>query len=323
LKALLIAPAETPGLNPLAYATPAPLLPLLGAPLLAPLLQGLAANGIREVVLACPERRAAYERLLLDGRAWNLSIAILETGAVASRAACIEAVRNKGFHDQTMLVLPANCWADAKWGDLARRHQASGSLLTKVEADGAATGILFAEPRAAADLAAARPMSAAFRWREVASWADYWTLAREAMEHPDLGIAPPYALSREGVRLAPLAHLEPLRVQLEGAVWLGPGAAVDPGANLKGPVWIGANCRVGPGVTLESCLLEGGAQLHGPLELRKTLVVANRAISLDQREVSLLDSASPAEADDAMTQGLLQLATRTARRSASVLQPAR
>jgi hypothetical protein len=80
---------------------------------------------------------------------------------------------------------------------------------------------------------------------------------------------------------------------------------------------------VGPGVTLESCLLEGGAQLHGPLELRKTLVVANRAISLDQREVSLLDSASPAEADDAMTQGLLQLATRTARRSASVLQPAR
>ena len=318
MKALLVAPASVPGLDPLAYSTPPALLPLLGAPLATPLLRRLAQSGVREVVLACQTRSAAYDRFLLDGRPWGLSLATLETGDGPSIKPALEGVRALGFHDETLVVLPANCWTDADWPEIEAAHREAGGGISQLVAAGVPTGVLLIDPGAAFSAAAARPLPAKMRWRPVTDWREYWALAAEAMHDPAIGVAPDYAPGAGGIRMAPLARIGLDNCDVSGPVWLGPGATVDPGAVLRGPVWIGSSCRVGPGVVLESCAIESAAQLHGPLELRNTLVVANRAIALDGGEVQILEERP--EADSAMTSDLLNLATNTARRTAPVLQ---
>jgi len=320
VKALLLAPAEAPGLDPLAYATPPALLPLLGAPLATPLLRELARSGVTDVVLACRARSAAYERFLLDGRSWGLNLAILETGDTASLTSALESVRTLGFHNQTLAVLPANCWTDASWPAIEQAHRSSGGGVSELSAHGVPTGVWIVDPGAASSAGAARRLETDMRWRPLTDWREYWTFAQEALHEPEWGVAPRYAPNPDGVRMAPLARID-RACEVSGPVWLGPGATVDPGAVLRGPVWVGSNCRVGPGVTLERCSLENGARLHGPLSLRDTLVVANRAIELPAGEVRILEERP--DIDTAMTAGLLQLAMSTARRANRVLETAR
>ena len=319
MKALLIAPSSAPGLDPLAYASPPALLPLLGAPLSAPLLQSLARGGVTDVVLACRARSAAYDRFLLDGRPWGLNLATLEAADADSTLLVLKSVRDLGFHDQTLAVMPANCWTDVDWSQLESAHCQTGGGVSAVTADSVSTSILLIDPGVAFSPGGARPLTADLRWRPITNWREYWRLASEAMSDPSLGVAPRYASTGGQVHMAPLARMGRDRCSVAGPVWLGPGAIVDPGATLRGPVWIGPHCRVGPGVTLDSCAIENGAYLHGPLELRNVLVVGNRAITMDRGEVEVLDEASAPEVDRAMTAGLLNLATSTARRTAPVL----
>ncbi|MCB1021830.1 MAG: hypothetical protein KDC27_17995 [Acidobacteria bacterium] len=321
MKALLIAGSKTPALTPLAQVTPAPLLPLLGAPLLFPLLQRMARSGIRDVMLVCATRGAAYTRVLHDGRAWGLNLAVVELGDAAdSVSQAVGAARSRGFFDETLVVLPANCWTAASWARAESLHHDAGGRLSRLFDEGKPTDILLADP--GVELSSAPWTSLAMedlRYRPVRSWPEYWTLAADALEHPHLGIAPRYDRTPGGGALCgPLARIDS-QADCEGPVWLGPDARVHAGAVLRGPVWIGAGCHVGPGVRLESCAIEAGARLHGPLRLTQALVVANRAIDLVQGEVAVLDERGyePAEEhDSSMSLGLLQLATRTARREA-------
>ncbi len=322
MKALLIAPAEAPGLDPLAYTTPPALLPLLGAPLATPLLSQLSKSGISQIAVACRTRSAAYDRFLLDGRPWGLHLATLEVGNVASVQLTLEAVRALGFHDETLAVMPANCWLDADWPALEQAHRAAGVGVSELVASRDPTGILLIEPGAEIPLAEPRKLEVDMQWRPLTSWPEYWQLALDAMQRPEMGVAPLYPVSDEGLRLAPLARIDRDRCEFSGPVWLGPGARVDPGAVLRGPVWVGANCRVGPGVVLERCALERAAQLQGPLELRDTLVVANRAISMREQGVDVLDEASQQGAG-AITDDLANLAVNTARRTSPVLEALR
>ncbi|MEZ5395622.1 MAG: sugar phosphate nucleotidyltransferase [Bryobacterales bacterium] len=321
MKALLIAGRETPGLAPLADVTPAPLLPLLGAPLVFPLLQRVAHSGIRDVMLVCATRGAAYLRVLHDGRPWGLNLAVVELGDAAdSVSQAVSAARSRGFFDETLAVLPANCWTAASWASLERMHHSAGGGLSRLFDDGNPTDILIADPDV--DLSSApcnRLAVEQLRYRPVRSWPEYWTLASDALQHPHLRITPRYDRVPGGAYCGPLARLDFAAVDCEGPIWLGPDSRVHAGAVLRGPVWIGAGCHVGPGVRLESCALEAGARLHGPLELTQALVVANRAIDLVQGGVAVLAERGfghAEEHDSEMSLGLLQLATRTARREA-------
>jgi NDP-sugar pyrophosphorylase family protein len=325
LKALLVAPDETSGLQPVASVTPAPLIPLLGAPLIFPLLQRLADSGIRDVLLTCPSRSASYARTLLDGRPWKLNLAILELDE-ASTAMSLEWAQAHGFHDETLAVLPANAWTNADWRLLEALHQDAGGGLSRFSAEGAPTEIILADPGVSLSSSPWRTLDSEFRWRPVNAWDEFWTLAKESLESPRNQVAPRYPQLGQQLRLAPLAHIDRAGVDHEGPVWLGPGAIVHAGATLRGPVWIGANCRVGPGVRLESCMLESAASLHGPLTLTHALVIANRAIDMIQGGVAVLEDRTAGlerSPDPGMTMGLLQLATRTARREASTLKTAR
>jgi len=62
----------------------------------------------------------------------------------------------------------------------------------------------------------------------------------------------------------------PAGVYLDGAVWIGPGCVVEPGASIQGPVHIGAGCRIesgayirGPAWIGEGCEIRQGAYLRG------------------------------------------------------------
>jgi hypothetical protein len=224
-----------------------------------------------------------------------------ETDAVDEIVATLRAA---GFHNQTLAVLPANCWIDADLAAVEFRHRERGGVSRLVVA-GTALPIVLIEQ--AASLVEECSLSVDAPWGLVTSWHEYWRLAEELLAQSD-----DRALARcdeaPGLRVGPLARIDPRLTEVEGRVRLGPGARVDAGAVLRGPVSVGAYCRVGPGVTLERCFVEGGVHLVGPLALSDALVFDDKVVHVSSGEIVDLEGVSGSR----FTHDLFALAARTA-----------
>jgi len=92
MKAMILAAGRGERMRPLTDATPKPLLPVGGKPLVAWLLHRLAAAGIRDVVVNTAYRGEQLEDCLGDGGEWGVRIAwsrersALETAGGVARA---------------------------------------------------------------------------------------------------------------------------------------------------------------------------------------------------------------------------------------------
>jgi NDP-sugar pyrophosphorylase family protein len=64
---------------------------------------------------------------------------------------------------------------------------------------------------------------------------------------------------------------------IEGAVFIGPGTVVEPGANIQGPAWIGRNCRVGHGAYIRGNVIAGDGCVLGNSCEFKNAVLFNEA----------------------------------------------
>jgi bifunctional UDP-N-acetylglucosamine pyrophosphorylase/glucosamine-1-phosphate N-acetyltransferase len=69
-----------------------------------------------------------------------------------------------------------------------------------------------------------------------------------------------------------------LLAQHESAVIVDPTAAVDPTATLVGPVWIGPACVVAAGAHVEGSALEGGAKVAAGAQVRASVLGAGAAV---------------------------------------------
>lgn len=135
MKALVFAAGRGERMRPLTDATPKPLLPVGGRPLIEWHLQHLAAIGVREVVINTSWLAEQFPATLGDGARWGLRLVYsyegdspLETGGgmLAARAL---------LGEEPFILLNGDVWCDV---DLARLPRAPRGLAHLVMVDAAA-----------------------------------------------------------------------------------------------------------------------------------------------------------------------------------------
>jgi MurNAc alpha-1-phosphate uridylyltransferase len=131
MRAMILAAGRGERMRPLTDKVPKPLLPAGGKPLILHLIAGLAAAGVRELVINHAHLGEQIEERLGDGSPWGVAIRYspegraLETGGGIFRALPL-------LGPDPFLVVNGDIWTDL---DFARLHLAEGRLAHLVLVD--------------------------------------------------------------------------------------------------------------------------------------------------------------------------------------------
>jgi len=122
MKAMLLAAGEGRRMRPLTLATPKPLLPVVGRPLIEHSIERLAAAGVTELVINASWLGEQLVDYFGDGTRWNVSIAwSLEPKPLETAGAVIEALPLLG--EQPFLLVNGDVWCDYPLENLVARQQ--------------------------------------------------------------------------------------------------------------------------------------------------------------------------------------------------------
>ena len=285
MRAVLLAGGAGRRLRPLTNYRPKPLLPIANRPLLARLLEHLAACGVDEATLAIGVAQQEIAAALGDGGGLGLSLRYsIEKSPLGSGGAIAAALRDwpGAAAGEPLLVCNADIVSDFDPRDLLRAHRArraqASLALARVD-DAAGFGVVALQPdgRISRFVEKPPPAQADSCWVNAGFWLlqpallsglapDRFSRLEEEL-FPALAAAggPIFGLPLRQGAAAPLwidvgtpaAYLDANRALLrrQGAR-IDAAARVDPGATIEGPVQLAAGVVVGR-----------GARLSGPLAL--------------------------------------------------------
>jgi mannose-1-phosphate guanylyltransferase len=120
-----------------------------------------------------------------------------------------------------------------------------------------------------------------FNWLDIGRVGDYWRIMQALMLGQVPRIAMPGTQVRPGVWTGLNVRVDWDRVHVEGPVYLGAGATLEPGCRLVGPVWVGAGCRVEAGATVERSVLFEYAQVGRGAQVREMIVSGRYCVTKD------------------------------------------
>jgi N-acetyl-alpha-D-muramate 1-phosphate uridylyltransferase len=129
MKAMLFAAGRGERMRPLTDATPKPLLPVGGKPLIAWQLERLAAAGIREVVVNTSHLADRFPAALGDGGHWGLRLHLLYEGPepLETGGGILNALPLLG--EAPFLVVNGDVWCDVDLATLPREPAGLGHLV--------------------------------------------------------------------------------------------------------------------------------------------------------------------------------------------------
>lgn len=140
MKAVVLASGDGEGLRPFTYTASPAMLPVLGRPLLEPLIEWLARHGFDEIVIVVANFPRQIENYFRDGRRWGVRLAYSEQAErrggpnQGSRFGTAAALRHlharSGFLDQTAVIVSADLWTDLDLGAMLAAHRATGASCT-------------------------------------------------------------------------------------------------------------------------------------------------------------------------------------------------
>ena len=160
-KAVILAAGRGTRLQPLTYDLPKPMIPLLGKPVMEYIVEHLARQGVREIMVNTSHLAHRIEQYFGDGRRFGVHIGYsfeghLEDGRlvpepVGSAGALRKINDLGGFIDDTTAVLCGDAVVDIDLQAAAARHRAQGALATVITKevplqDVASYGIVVARP---------------------------------------------------------------------------------------------------------------------------------------------------------------------------------
>jgi len=301
LQAVILAGGLGTRLRPLTLDRPKPVVPLLNVPFLCYQLGLLGVHGVRDVILSVSHRPDVIRATMARERLGAVRLRdVVESDPLGTAGG----VRNAAdLVDGRVVVLNGDVLTDLDLSAMLAAHEARGAAatiyLTPVE-NPTAYGLVELEPDGRVRRFLEKP-----GWDEVTTNtvnAGVYVLERElldlipkgephSMEREffplllergvpfygfvsagywlDIGTPAKYLQAQQDLLARRLrAHVEPAgRQGPEG--WIGPTAAIAPGARIRGPVAIGPACRVeagaavGPGVVLGAgCRIGPGAQVE-------------------------------------------------------------
>jgi mannose-1-phosphate guanylyltransferase len=141
-KAVILGAGRGTRLQPLTYEQPKPMIPLLGKPVMEYIVEHLARQGVREIMVNTSHMAHRIEQYFGDGRRFGVQIGYsfeghLEDGKLVPEpigsAGALRKINDLGgFIDETTAVLCGDAVVDVDLRLAGQRHRAQGALATVI-----------------------------------------------------------------------------------------------------------------------------------------------------------------------------------------------
>lgn len=335
MKAVILVGGEGTRLRPLTYDVPKPMVPIVNKPYMEHQVDTLRRHGFDEIIFALGYKSEAFEAYFGDGSRFGVRFWHVVENEPLGTAGAVKNVES--LLDDTFLVFNGDVLSGIDLTALVNLHRAKGAVgtlaLTPVEdpsqygvvvteADGRVRSFIEKPPRESAPtnainagvyvlepsvvaampagqrwmfehqvfptlLSEGKPLYASLSdayWLDIGSPSRYLQASHDTLEGRAGVVLPPPTHQRvwlgSGAAIEPGAHVE-------GAVWIGEGSIIGSSATVIGPTVIGARCTVEPGATVtgstiwDGTVIEAGARLDRALIGRDCVVGASSFIEAE------------------------------------------
>ncbi len=310
MKAMILAAGEGTRLRPLTLATPKPMIPVVGRPLLAWTLDWLSSQGVTEAAINLYHRPQSIPDFFGDTYA-NLQLRYYYEDTLRGTAGGVKGAA-EFLADAPFFVIYGDNLLSADLRRLAEFHASHGGAATVALFDHpnpSAAGIVGLESDGRITRFVEKPAPDQIFSRQanagvyVLNPSVLDTIPANAFSDFGRDIFP--ALLMQGARLygtplggyiqdtgTPESYRQACWDALAGRVgtqfadsslWLGPGADIHPSAVLKGRNILGARAVVGAGATLTDCIAWDDAQIGQGAHLSEAIIGSHAQVSAGSR----------------------------------------
>lgn len=300
MKAMILAAGKGTRVQPLTYELPKPMIPILGKPLLAYLIEHLARFGVREIMINTSHLHEKIEGYFGDGQRYGVEIGYSFEGRSVNGKVVPHPIGSAGgmrkiqdfgaFFDTTTIVLCGDALVDLDLNLALHEHRLKGALATVITKevrweDVANYGVVVSEPTGRIIAFQEKPSRAEAR----SNWASTGIYLFEPEVIDLIPAGEPFDIGSELFPLLVQRGL-PFYAQKRLFNWIDIGKISDywsvlqqvmmgsvagmavPGKQVREGVWVGLNTRIdwdavkisGPVYIGSGCRIEPGSEIIGP-----------------------------------------------------------
>ncbi len=301
MKAMILAAGQGTRLRPLSYDLPKPMIPVLGKPVMAYLVEHLARHGVTDIMVNVSHLHEKIEEYFGDGQRFGVQIGYSFEGytdangetvpvPLGSAGGMKKIQQTGGFFDETTLVLCGDAIIDLDLGAALEEHRSKGAIASVIAKEVpwskvSSYGIVVADEQGRVASFQEKPSPIRAK-SNLASTGIY------LMEPEVLDLIPPGTKFDIGSDLFPLLVKQcfPFFAQRRGYNWIDIGSVSDywqvlqgvlagdvaqmdmPGTQIAEGLWVGLNTSIDwQGSTIEGPVfigsgtrIEAGVTIIGP-----------------------------------------------------------
>ncbi|MFN2590987.1 MAG: sugar phosphate nucleotidyltransferase [Actinomycetota bacterium] len=304
MNAVVMAGGQGTRLRPLTSNQPKPMLPILGQPMMQHVVRLARSHGLTDVVATVQFLASIIRNYLGDGSDLGVDLHYVTENEPLGTAGSVKNAER--LLDERFVILSGDSLTDVDLTELVKFHESKGAAITvtlKQVPDPLEFGIVIADDDGRIDRFLEKP-----GWGEVFSDTintGIYVMEREVLSEvpddeefdfskdlfpkllergvpmygyvtdrywTDVGTLETY-MAAQRAALDRDVDIEIDGFEMEGGIWLGEGAEVDPDAVVRGPVYVGADARVEAGATIrEYTVLGRGAVVKSGSSLHRAVV---------------------------------------------------
>ncbi|MCX7293756.1 NDP-sugar synthase [Janthinobacterium sp.] len=292
MKAMILAAGKGTRVQPLTYDLPKPMIPILGKPVMAYLVEHLAQHGVTDIMVNVSYLHEKIEEYFGEGHQFGVRIGYSFEGytndagevvpqPLGSAGGMKKIQEFGGFFDDTTIVLCGDALIDLDLEAALREHRRTGALASVITLEVpwdkvSSYGVVVSDDDGRIRAFQEKPAQAVYIFEPavldlippgqafdigaelfpllVAQGLPFYAQKRQ-YNWIDIGSVKDYWEVLQSVLMGEVAHLHVPGTQIAEGVWAGLNTSIDwsGGTRIEGPVYIGSGCRI-----------EAGASIIGP-----------------------------------------------------------
>lgn len=120
-----------------------------------------------------------------------------------------------------------------------------------------------------------------FRWIDIGRVSDYWTVLQRALVGELSNVTMPGREVRPGVFVGLNVRVDWSQIDVQGPVYIGASAHIEPGCRIRGPAWIGHGCHLRRDVQLDRCVLMEYTRIGSGMVMQDLVVSPRYCVDRD------------------------------------------
>ncbi len=344
MKAMILAAGKGTRVRPLTYDLPKPMIPILGKPVMAYLVEHLAKYGVTEIMVNVSYLHEKIEEYFGEGHQFGVQIGYSFEGytndqgevvpqPIGSAGGLKKIQEFGGFFDETTIVLCGDALIDLDLKSALFEHRRKGALASVItrevpwdkvssygvvvsDADGRitefqekpaqeqaksnfiSTGIYLFEPEVIDLIPADRPFDIgselfpllaekglpffaqqrAFNWIDIGTVSDYWQVLQSVLLGEIGQLNVPGLQIEDGLWVGLNTKIDWEGTTIEGPVYIGSGAHIEPGVHIVGPSWIGHGSHICSGAKVVRSVLFEYTRVLQDVSLHEMIVYKDYSV---------------------------------------------